>query len=133
MEKELVKRDDVSEEKPLQLNSSSDGQDEDFRLGTDESVEIKSEGQNNIDECADEDEKPVYAESENKRDNIKKAVIDCMKRSACLLIGLFIMAFGVSFSIKALLGTSPVSSIPNVVSIVSGLSVGTTTIIVTPL
>lgn len=59
MEKELAKCDDVSEEKPLQLNSSSDGQDEDFRLGTGESVEIKSEGQNNIDECADEDEKPV--------------------------------------------------------------------------
>lgn len=40
MKKELAKRDDVSEEKPLQLNSSSDGQDEDFRLETDESVEI---------------------------------------------------------------------------------------------
>ena len=60
-------------------------------------------------------------------------MIDCLKRSVFLFIGLFIMAFGVSFSIKALLGTSPVSSISNVVSIVSGLSVGTTTIIVTPL
>lgn len=40
------------------------------------------------------------------------------------------MSFGVAFSINAELGTSPVSSIPYVTSEISGLSVGTTTIIV---
>ncbi len=40
------------------------------------------------------------------------------------------MAFGVAFSINAELGTSPVSSIPYVTSLISGLTVGTTTIIV---
>lgn len=39
------------------------------------------------------------------------------------------MAFGVVFSIKAALGTSPISSVPYVTSTISGLSVGTTTII----
>ncbi len=39
------------------------------------------------------------------------------------------MAFGVAFSIKAALGTSPISSVPYVTSSISGLSVGTTTII----
>ena len=39
------------------------------------------------------------------------------------------MAFGVAFSIKAGLGTSPISSVPYVTSEISGLSVGTTTII----
>ena len=39
------------------------------------------------------------------------------------------MAFGVAFSIKAGLGTAPISSVPYVTSEISGLSVGTTTII----
>lgn len=39
------------------------------------------------------------------------------------------MAFGVAFSIAAALGTSPISSVPYVTSCISGLSVGTTTII----
>lgn len=46
-----------------------------------------------------------------------------------LCLGLIIMAFGVAFSIKAGLGTSPISSVPYVTSEISGLSVGTTTII----
>lgn len=50
-------------------------------------------------------------------------------RCVCLIIGLVIMAFGVAFSIKAALGTSPISSVPYVTSCISGLSVGTTTII----
>lgn len=50
-------------------------------------------------------------------------------RCLCLIIGLAIMAFGVAFSIKAALGTSPISSVPYVTSCISGLSVGTTTII----
>jgi uncharacterized membrane protein YczE len=45
------------------------------------------------------------------------------------LLGFSIMAFGVAFSIKAALGTSPISSVPYVTGEISGLSVGTTTII----
>lgn len=51
------------------------------------------------------------------------------KRIILLCLGLSIMAFGVAFSIKAALGTSPISSVPYVTSEISGLSVGTTTII----
>lgn len=46
-----------------------------------------------------------------------------------LFVGLAIMALGVSFSIKADLGTSPISSLPYATSVVSGLSVGVTTAI----
>ena len=52
-----------------------------------------------------------------------------VKRIIFLCLGLTIMAFGVAFSIKAALGTSPISSVPYVTSTISGLSVGTTTII----
>lgn len=45
------------------------------------------------------------------------------------MIGLLIMAFGVGFSIKGNLGTSPISSLPYVTGQISGLTVGTTTII----
>ena len=38
------------------------------------------------------------------------------------------MAFGVAFSIKANLGTSPISSVPYVVSLFTPLTVGTATI-----
>ncbi len=51
------------------------------------------------------------------------------KRLLFLCSGLIIMAFGVAFSIKASLGTSPISSVPYVTAEISGLSVGTTTII----
>ena len=52
-----------------------------------------------------------------------------VRRLAFLCVGLIIMAFGVAFSIKAALGTSPISSVPYVTAQISGLSVGTTTII----
>ena len=51
-------------------------------------------------------------------------------RAVLLLLGLIVMAFGVAFSIKAALGISPISSVLYVTSELSGLSVGTTTIIV---
>ncbi len=60
----------------------------------------------------------------------KDAVVRYLKKLAVLAVGLFIMAFGVAFSINATLGTSPVSSIPYVTSIISGLSVGVMTMIV---
>ena len=52
------------------------------------------------------------------------------KRFLLLCLGLSIMAFGVAFSIKAALGTSPISSAPYVTSLISGLSVGDTTILI---
>lgn len=52
-----------------------------------------------------------------------------LRRLIFLCLGLIIMAFGVAFSIKAGLGTSPISSVPYVTSEISGLTVGTTTII----
>ena len=53
-----------------------------------------------------------------------------VRRLALLCAGLVIMAFGVAFSIKAALGTSPISSVPYVTARISGLSVGTTTTII---
>lgn len=55
--------------------------------------------------------------------------IKSVKRWLLLIIGLPIMAFGVAFSIKADLGTSPISSLPYVTGQISGLTVGTTTIL----
>lgn len=49
-------------------------------------------------------------------------------RILILLIGLSIMALGVAISIKAALGTSPISSLPYVTSELSGFTVGQTTI-----
>ncbi len=51
------------------------------------------------------------------------------KRYLFLFVGLFIMAFGVAFSIKARLGTSPISSVPCVLSEALPLTVGNITII----
>lgn len=50
-------------------------------------------------------------------------------RSFLLVIGLVIMAFGVAFSIKAGLGTSPISSLSYVLSCFTPLTVGTATIL----
>ena len=52
-----------------------------------------------------------------------------VRRCLMLLVGLVIMSLGVAFSIKAGLGTSPVSSDPYVLSEITGLTVGQTTII----
>lgn len=58
--------------------------------------------------------------------NSKKIIA---KKILVSLLGFGTMAFGVAFSIKAELGTSPISSVPYVTGEMSGLSVGTTTII----
>lgn len=58
----------------------------------------------------------------------KMSVGELIKRYAFFVAGLFVMAFGVSFSIKANLGTSPISSFPYVTSLISPLSVGQATI-----
>ena len=50
-------------------------------------------------------------------------------RIAVLVIGLWIMALGVAFSIAADLGTSPISSVPYTVSMFTPFTVGVLTII----
>ncbi|MCC2255763.1 DUF6198 family protein [Ruminococcus sp. CLA-AA-H200] len=60
---------------------------------------------------------------------MNKLPVYILKRYLLLLVGLTIMAFGVAFSIKASLGTSPISSVPYVVSLLTPLTVGTATII----
>ena len=59
---------------------------------------------------------------------LNKLAVYILKRYLLLLAGLSIMAFGVAFSIKASLGTSPISSVPFVVSLFTPLTVGTATI-----
>lgn len=51
-----------------------------------------------------------------------------LRRYLLLAAGLFIMAFGVAFSIRAGLGTSPISSLPYVLSLITPFTVGTATI-----
>ena len=52
-----------------------------------------------------------------------------MKRIAVLIIGLWIMSIGIAVSIRAGLGTSPISSLPYTMSMLTPLSVGTATIV----
>lgn len=66
----------------------------------------------------------------DKEAQAKRGAAEYLARIAYLIVGLFIMSFGVALSIRASLGTSPISSISYVTNIISGLSVGTTTIIV---
>ena len=56
-----------------------------------------------------------------KMENFKRYLLLCMS--------LFIMSLGVAFSIKANLGTSPISSVPYVVSLIFPITVGMVTII----
>ncbi len=51
------------------------------------------------------------------------------KRYLFFIIGLIIMAFGIAFSINAALGTSPISSLPYVTSLILPLTVGQMTIL----
>lgn len=54
--------------------------------------------------------------------------MNLFKRYLLLLIGLSIMTFGIAFSVRANLGTSPVSSVPYVISTFAPLTLGTATI-----
>lgn len=64
-----------------------------------------------------------------KSDMKQRQSIPCFgRRCVVLCISLAIMALGVAFSIKSNLGTSPISSLPYVISLFSPLTVGTATI-----
>lgn len=52
-----------------------------------------------------------------------------LKRVVCYVLGLFLLALGVSFSIQADLGVSPVSSLPYALTLTLGLSIGITTVL----
>ncbi|MCD8238653.1 MAG: DUF6198 family protein [Clostridiales bacterium] len=65
----------------------------------------------------------------NIKTKTEKSEIKQVKRYLFLIVGLFIMAFGVAFSIKAGLGTSPISSVPYVLSEATPLTVGNITIL----
>ena len=55
----------------------------------------------------------LWLEGRNIMEQIKsRAITDPLRRLLFLCLGLIIMAFGVAFSIKAGLGTSPISSVP---------------------
>ena len=47
-----------------------------------------------------------------------------VRRVVIYLLGLFILALGVSFSVKSRLGVSPVNSIPYTVSMLTGIEQG---------
>ena len=57
--------------------------------------------------------------------NVKNFIFRCF----ICFIGLFVMSFGVAFSIKAGIGTTPISSLPYVGSLVTPLTVGNCSII----
>lgn len=59
----------------------------------------------------------------------KENISSLCKRYLFLFTGLVIMSFGVAFSIKGNLGTSPISSVPYVVNLFTPLTVGNATII----
>ena len=52
------------------------------------------------------------------------------KDLAEMLVSMLVMSFGVVLSVKAGLGASPIASLPNVISEGSGLSLGTTLVLV---
>ncbi len=59
----------------------------------------------------------------------KQKIINEVKRFTVLVLGFFIMALGVALSTKANLGTSPVSSIPYVMSMILPFTMGQLTIL----
>lgn len=56
--------------------------------------------------------------------------INLLNRFIIYVIGLFILALGVAFSINSKLGVSPVNSLPYVVSVISGIKMGTCVIVI---
>ena len=60
----------------------------------------------------------------------RRSAAELVRRWLFLAVSLLIMALGVACSIQASLGTSPISSLPYVLSQIAPLSVGTTTILV---
>lgn len=52
-----------------------------------------------------------------------------IKRICLFVLGLFVMAFGVAFSIKSTFGTTPISSISYALNLCTGINIGITTFV----
>lgn len=52
-------------------------------------------------------------------------ILQQLRRVLIFTLGLFIMSFGVALTVRAALGTAPISSLPTVLSLATDLSVGT--------
>ena len=59
---------------------------------------------------------------------MKSSATNLVKRLGLFTLGIFIMALGVSFSVKSNLGVSPVTSVPFVLSRIFSVTLGTTTV-----
>ena len=66
---------------------------------------------------------------DNKVKGPKSKKSETFRRYMVLTIALFIISFGVSLSVKANLGTSPISCVPYVISLSSPLTIGQVTIL----
>lgn len=62
--------------------------------------------------------------------NLRFSIKNYVKRYLFTFAGLFVLAFAVALSTRASLGTSPVSSLPYVLSLCSPITMGTITIII---
>ena len=65
-----------------------------------------------------------------QREREKKKEISIPVRFLMLFLGLCIMSFGIAFSVKSNLGTSPISSIPYAFSLITPMSMGVATIVI---
>ena len=72
--------------------------------------------------CSEETETEKVREEAQSSSRRQKAA-EYAKRVLVLVVGLAVMSFGVALSIRASLGTSPISGIPYVLNLISGLSV----------
>lgn len=52
-------------------------------------------------------------------------ILQQLRRALIFTLGLFIMSLGVAVTVRAALGTAPISSLPTVLSLATGLTVGT--------
>ena len=75
------------------------------------------------------DEKILIIKEESKYLSQNKKINQIIKNYLILIIGLFIMALGVSLSVISDLGTTPIATIPNVLKYTIPLSLGVITII----
>ncbi len=74
----------------------------------------------------------IILENMNENNKLDISAInwnEILKNYVILIIGLFIMSFGVALSVKSELGTTPISCIPNVLKYAVPLSLGNITII----
>lgn len=65
----------------------------------------------------------------NSEENLNKPKSNILARIICYFAGLFIMTAGIALSVKSRLGVSPVSSVPNAITLIWGLEMGKGTIL----